>query len=73
MKVSIIMSCYNSQETVSKSIESILNQTYKDIELLLCDDGFIDNTLKILENYENFDSRVKVFKNEKCWVNKIIE
>lgn len=59
------MSCYNSQETVSKSIESILNQTYKDIELLLCDDGSIDNTLKILKNYENFDSRVKVFKNEK--------
>ena len=65
MKVSIIMSCYNSQETVNKSIESILNQTYKDIELLLCDDGSIDNTLKILKNYENFDSRVKVFKNEK--------
>ena len=65
MKVSIIMYCYNSQETVSKSIESILNQTYKDIELLLCDDGSIDNTLKILKNYENFDSRVKVFKNEK--------
>ena len=59
------MSCYNSQETVNKSIESILNQTYKDIELLLCDDGSIDNTLKILKNYENFDSRVKVFKNEK--------
>ena len=65
MKVSVIMSCYNSQETVGKSIESILSQTYKDIELLLCDDGSIDNTLKILKNYEDFDSRVKVIKNEK--------
>ena len=59
------MSCYNSQETVSKSIESILSQTYKDIELLLCDDGSIDNTLKILKNYEDFDSRIKVIKNDK--------
>jgi|SRR6056300_65061 glycosyltransferase EpsE len=65
MKVSIIMSCYNSQETVGRSIESILGQTYQDIELLVCDDGSIDNTLKILTDFEKADSRVKVYKNKK--------
>lgn len=65
MKVSVIMSCYNSHETVSSSIESILNQTYKNLELLLCDDGSIDKTLKILKQYEINDSRVRVFKNAK--------
>ena len=60
MKVSVIMSCYNSQETVGRAIESILNQTLENIELLICDDGSIDNTYEAILRYEDLDKRVKV-------------
>ena len=65
MKVSVIMSCYNSQETVGRAIESILNQTLENIELLICDDGSIDNTYEAILRYEDLDKRVKVYKNTK--------
>lgn len=59
------MSCYNSQETVGRAIESILNQTLENIELLICDDGSIDNTYEAILRYEDLDKRVKVYKNTK--------
>ena len=59
------MSCYNSQATISKSIESILSQSYEDIELLICDDGSIDDTYKTIEEYSKADKRISIFKNEK--------
>ena len=65
MKVSVIMSCYNSQETVGRAIESILNQTLGNIELLICDDSSIDNTYETILRYEDLDKRVKVYKNTK--------
>ena len=65
VKVSILMSCYNSQATISKSVESILSQSYEDIELLICDDGSIDDTYKTIEEYSKADKRISIFKNEK--------
>ena len=65
MKVSVIMSCYNSQETVGRAIESILNQTLENIELLICDDSSIDNTYEAILRYADLDKRVKVYKNTK--------
>jgi len=65
MKVSVIMSCYNSQETVGRAIESILNQTLGNIELLIFDDSSIDNTYETILRYEDLDKRVKVYKNTK--------
>ena len=59
------MSCYNSQATISKSVESILSQSYEDIELLICDDGSIDDTYKTIEEYSKADKRISIFKNEK--------
>jgi len=59
------MSCYNSQETVGRAIESILNQTLGNIELLICDDSSIDNTYETILRYEDLDKRVKVYKNTK--------
>ena len=49
--VSILMSVYNSENTLKKSLESILNQTYQNIELLLVDDCSSDKSLNILEKY----------------------
>ena len=62
-KVSVIMSVFNGENTLEESIESILNQTYSNLEFLIVDDQSDDKTYQILENYKNKDSRIKVFKN----------
>jgi len=62
--ISIIMSTYNSAETLSKSIDSILSQTFRDFEFLIMDDGSTDNTNQILEKYLEIDKRLKIFKNK---------
>ena len=59
--VSIIMPTFNTAKFVSDSIESVLNQTYTNLELLITDDGSSDGTRDILENYKKKDSRIKVF------------
>jgi glycosyltransferase EpsE len=61
--VSVIMSVYNSSMTVEESIKSILNQSYQNIELLICNDASNDETQNILEIFEKQDSRVRLFKN----------
>ena len=61
--VSVIMSVYNSSMTVEESIKSILNQSYQNIELLICNDASNDETQNILEIFEKKDSRVRLFKN----------
>ena len=45
------MSVYNGEKAVSKAIESIINQTYKDFEFIIIDDGSKDNSLKIIKNF----------------------
>lgn len=57
-KVSVIVPIYNSEKTINRCVESIINQTYKDIEILLINDGSIDNTLNILNDYANKDKRI---------------
>lgn len=59
--LTIILPVYNSQLTVKKCIESILDQTYKFIELIIIDDGSSDNTLKICKDFEKNNSNIKVF------------
>ncbi|NFG60723.1 glycosyltransferase family 2 protein [Clostridium sp. CMCC3677] len=59
-KVSVIVPVYNSEQYVGYCINSILNQTYRNIEVILVDDGSTDDSLKICRNYENIDKRVKV-------------
>ena len=63
--VSVVLPVYNSEETIEKSLESILNQTYNNIEILLIDDGSTDNSLEICERYEDNYSNVRLFKNYK--------
>lgn len=61
--VSIIMPTCNSAKTVSESIESVLAQSYKNWQLLITDDCSQDDTLDIIQNFVNKDTRIKVYKN----------
>lgn len=60
-KVSVIMSVYNGERYLRDSIKSILNQTFKDFELLIVDDGSTDNTKEILKTYK--DPRINIITN----------
>jgi len=62
--ISVIMSVKDNEETLDDSIQSVLSQTYEDFEFLILDDNSIDNSFKILRNYENKDSRIKIYKNK---------
>lgn len=64
-KISVIMSVLNGEQYMSKGIESIINQTFTDWEFIICDDGSIDGTLKVLNEYAKKDSRIIVIHNEK--------
>lgn len=63
-KISIIMPVYNTEQYLRKTLESLTNQTYKNIEILCIDDGSHDDSLSILEEYAKADSRMRVFRQE---------
>lgn len=63
-KVSVVMPCYNSEKYISKAIESVLQQTYGNLELIIVDDGSVDESLKVIKQYVQKDSRIKVFVNK---------
>jgi len=62
--VSVIVPVYNSETKLNRCIDSILNQTYRNIELILIDDGSIDCSLDICNRYANKDKRIKVLHQE---------
>ena len=62
--ISVLMSTYNGETFLKESIESILNQTYDKIKLLLLDDGSTDGTYEIYKDYSQIDNRIEVFKND---------
>lgn len=60
MKISVVMSAYNAEKWIKKSLDSIMSQTYKDIEVIVVNDCSTDNTLSIAKSYD----KVKVVNHE---------
>ena len=60
-KISIIVPVYNVEKYINKCLDSIINQTYKNLEILFIDDGSTDNSGKICDEYAKKDKRIKVF------------
>lgn len=63
--VSVLLPVYNAEQYLRASLESILSQTYKNIEVICVDDGSADASFKILRIFAKQDKRVKVYRNRK--------
>jgi len=63
--VSVVMPVYNGERFLRDAIESILNQTYKNFEFIIVDDGSTDNSLKIIKEYQKKDKRIRLIENKK--------
>ena len=62
-KISVIINVYNKEKYIKKCLDSIVNQTYKALEILIINDGSTDNTLNIIKKYK--DKRIRVINNKK--------
>ena len=64
-KISVCIPTYNGARYIEACLNSVLNQTYENIEILVVDDGSTDNTLEILSRYASRDQRVRLVTNER--------
>ena len=69
-KVSIITPVYNVEKYLARCMDSLINQSFKDIEILAINDGSTDNSLEILRQYEAKDKRIKVINNSNMGVSE---
>lgn len=60
MKISVIVPIYNVEKYLRRCIDSIINQTYKNLEIILVNDGSLDGSLDICKKYKKIDSRIKL-------------
>src|SRR5439155_11608891 len=63
-KISVVMPAYNAGAYLRDAVNSILDQTFRDFEFIIVNDGSSDDTALILQEYEKIDSRVRVFHQE---------
>ena len=61
--VSVVIPVYNSEIYLNKTLVSIIRQTYKELEIILVNDGSTDNSLSVCENFAKIDKRIKIFNN----------
>ena len=64
-KISVIVPIYNTEKYLEKCLDSLVNQSMKDIEIICVDDSSPDNSLRIIEKFSREDPRIKVIKHEK--------
>lgn len=65
MKITVIMPSLNVAPYIEKCIQSVVNQTLQDIEILCIDAGSTDGTLEILEQFKREDSRIRIIHSDK--------
>lgn len=64
-KISIILPTFNVEKYITKALESCINQTFKDIEIIVVDDCGSDKSIDIAKEYAKKDERIKIIHNEK--------
>lgn len=62
--VSVIVAAYNAEEHIQECIRSIMNQTYCNWELIICDDHSNDRTVEIIKQFQNIDNRIRLIQNK---------
>ncbi|WP_217519949.1 glycosyltransferase family 2 protein [Vibrio metschnikovii] len=65
MKFTLAIISYNAEHTIKKCLDSCLNQTYKDLDIIVVDDNSTDATIEIVNQYVGKDKRVRIIKHEK--------
>ena len=63
--ISVLMTSYNNENTIEEAIKSVLNQTYKNVTLLILDDCSSDNTYKIIKKIKETNKNLEIFRNKK--------
>ena len=63
-KIDVLLATYNGEKYLKEQIDSILNQTYKNINLIISDNNSKDSTRAILEQYQKQDSRITIYLQE---------
>jgi len=68
--VSVIIPVYNTEDHISRCLDSLIKQTYKNIEIIIIDDGSTDDSLNICNEYSKNDNRIKIFsqRNEGAYI-----
>lgn len=64
MKVSILIPCYNVEAFLPQCLDSVINQTYRDLQIVIVDDGSVDNTFALAQEYAANDSRIEVYHQD---------
>lgn len=70
LKISIVVPVYNLEKDIEKSIESIIHQTYSNLEIIVVNDGSTDKSLSILNEYKKKDSRIQIIDKQNEGVSK---
>lgn len=64
IKVSIILPVYNVEKYIDRCLKSLVNQTMKEIEILIINDGTLDKSMEICEKYAKIDQRIKIYNKD---------
>ena len=67
-KISVIVPVYNSESYIRECLASVLNQTYRNIEILVVDDGSVDRSVEVCEELRKRDRRIRIFRQTHCGV-----
>jgi glycosyltransferase involved in cell wall biosynthesis len=62
MKVSVVIAVYNEEKYIKKCLKSLMDQAFKDFEMIVVDDGSTDNSFQVLLRIKNHESRIKIYK-----------